>query len=80
MMVGSHAIVKNNSWGTWVAHLVNCPTIDFGSGHDLMVFEIEPHTWLCADSADPAWDSFSLCPSPAHTCVHSCALSLSQNK
>ena len=24
-------------WGAWVAQLVKCPTLDFGSGHDLRV-------------------------------------------
>ena len=24
-------------WGAWVAELVECPTLDFGSGHDLTV-------------------------------------------
>ena len=41
-------------------------TIDSGSGHDLMVHEIEPHIRLCTDSVEPAWDSpsLSLCPFP----------------
>ena len=34
--------LKNLVSGTWVAQLVKCPTLDFGSGHDLMVCEIEP--------------------------------------
>ena len=34
----------------WVQHL----TLDFGSGHDLTVSEIEPRAGLCADSAEPA--------------------------
>ena len=63
---------------------VRCLTFDFGSGHDLMVCEfgphIEPSIGLCADSAEPAWDSLSrflaLCPSP--TRVHAHALSLSK--
>ena len=41
--------------GGSVKHL----TLDFGSGHDLTVHEIEPHIGLCTDSADPAWDSLS---------------------
>ena len=63
-------------WGTWVAQSVKCPTLAFGSGHDLMVHETEHHMGLCVDSTDTAWDSLSLslCPS------HSCALPLSQNK
>ena len=31
---------------------VKCPTLDFGSGDDLMVHEIEPHISLCADSRE----------------------------
>ena len=26
---------------------------DLGSGHDLMVCELEPQVWLCADSSEP---------------------------
>ena len=46
---------------------------DFGSAHDLMVHEFEPHVLLCADSSDPeaALDSVSPSLSPAQ------ALSLS---
>ena len=33
------------------------PTLDVGSGRDLMVHEIEPHVGLCADGAEPAWVS-----------------------
>ena len=46
-------------WGTWVAQAVKHPALDFSSGHDLMVGEIEPCVGLCADSAKPAWDYFS---------------------
>ena len=35
------------------------PTLDFGSGHDLMVCEFEPYVGLCADSVGPAWGSLS---------------------
>ena len=34
----------------WVAQSVKHPTLDLGSGHDLMAPEIEPHIRLCADS------------------------------
>ena len=44
-------------WGTWVVQSVKHPTIDFSSGHDLTVFEIEPCIKLCADNVEPAWDS-----------------------
>ena len=52
-------------------------TLDFGSGHDLSVREIEPHVRVCADNTEPAWGplSPSLCPSPAR--AHALALSLS---
>ena len=43
-----------------MAQSVERPTLDFGLGHDLKVCEFEPHIWLCADSMEPAWDSFSL--------------------
>ena len=58
--------------GTWVAQSVKRPTLDFGSGHDLMVCEFEPRLGLCADSLEPTWDSLSL-PLP-----HSLPLSLSK--
>ena len=53
--------------GAWVAQSGKWPTLDFSSGHDLTVCELEPHVSLCADSTVPAWDSLSLslCPSPA---------------
>ena len=47
-------------WGSWVSQLVK---------HQLLVsaqvivshfHEFEPHIGLCADSADPAWDSLCL--------------------
>ena len=40
-------------------------TLGFGSGHDLTVCGFEPRIGLHANSAEPAWDSLSLCPSPA---------------
>ena len=65
------------TWSTWVAQLVKHPTPDFGSGHDLMVCEIEPYTE--AVSTEPAWDSLSpsLSPSPAHAGTFSLSVSLS---
>ena len=30
------------SWGAWVTQSVKCLTLNFGSGHDLAVCEIEP--------------------------------------
>ena len=45
-----------------MAQLVKFPTLDFGSGHDLMVHGFKPCVALCAESAEPAWNllSFSL--------------------
>ena len=42
-----------------MAQSVKRLTLDFDSGHDLMVCEIELGIWLCADSMEPAWDSLS---------------------
>ena len=45
--------------GAWIAESVKHLTLDFGSAHDLMVCEFEPHIGLCADNVEPAWDSLS---------------------
>ena len=37
-------MLVRDSWGTWVAQSVKRLTLDFGSGYDLTVHEIEPHT------------------------------------
>ena len=39
------------------AQLVKHLTLDLGSGHELTVRELAPRVGLCADSAEPAWDS-----------------------
>ena len=60
---------------------VKHPTLNFGSGHDLMVFEIEPHGGLCADIVGPAWDSLSPSVSaPPCSCSLALFLSLKINK
>ena len=74
-----HAVEKPRHWGTWVSQSVRRPTLDFGSGHDLTVHEIELHVGLCTDSVDPAWDSLShslSLPLP-HLCTRARSLSLS---
>ena len=58
--------------GTWVAQSVEHPALDFGSGHDLTVCGAEPHVGLCADSAEPAWDSLP----PSLSLSLPCSLSL----
>ena len=59
-----------------MAQLDKRPTLDFGSGHDLVTPEWEPRPGICADSDAPTGDSVSLCPSPAH--ARSLSLSLSE--
>ena len=56
--------LNKNLRGTWVAQLVKGPTLDFGSGHDLMVRVIEPHVSLCARCGACLEFSFSFCLSP----------------
>ena len=60
-------------WATWVAQLGKCLILGFGSGHDLVFHEFEPHVGLCADNAEPAWDSLS----PSLFLSLPCLLSLS---
>ena len=64
--------------GAWVAQLFGCLTPDSGSGHDLMVYEVEPQVRLCTDNAKPAWDS--PCISLPLPCSHSLSLSQKENK
>ena len=40
-----------------MAQSVEHPRLDFGSGHDLTVHEIELCIGLYTDSTEPAWDS-----------------------
>ena len=62
-------------WGAWVAQLVKCLTLDFGSGHDLMVCEIEPRIRLhIGHEACLGFSSLHLYPS----LPHSSSLSLSK--
>ena len=68
-----------------MAQLVKCPTLDFNSGHDLLVREIEPRMGLCADSAEPCLRfSFSLSLSLSlvipSSHMHTFSLSLKINK
>ena len=64
-LIPGHAFNHNTLQGAWEARLAKHPTLDFGSGHDLTVCEFEPHIGLSADGTESAWDSLSLCPSPA---------------
>ena len=52
-----------------MAQSVEPPALGFGSGHDLMACEIEPHIGLCTDS-EPPWDSLSASLlAPPHLCA-----------
>ena len=46
-----------------MAQSIKHPTLDYISGHDLVVCEFRPYIGLFADSGEPAWDSLSLLPS-----------------
>ena len=43
----------------WVAQLVNHLTLNFGSGHDHMVHEMEAGVLLGTHGMEPAWGSLS---------------------
>ena len=58
---------NEREWGTWVAQSVKRQTLDFGSGHDLMVCGFESHVRLRTDSGEPAWGSLSLSAPPCIT-------------
>ena len=61
---------------TWVAQSVKLLTFDFGSGHDLMVCDFEPHIGLWTGSTEPARESLS--PSPSAPPLLTKNLSLSK--
>ena len=47
------------SGGAWVAQLIERPTVDFSSGHDLTVREIELRVRLYADSVESLFEILS---------------------
>ena len=65
----------------WMAQLVKCPTLDFGSGHYLTVCEFERYIGLYADTVG-LLGILSPSPSLPLPCLCSVCLSpsLSQNK
>ena len=67
-----------------MAQSLKHPTLNFGSGHDLMVYKFKPLIGLCTDSVEPALDSLSpSLPAPplcACSLARSLSLSLSLNK
>ena len=55
---GSCKFNKNKTeWGAWVAQYVKHPALGSSSGHVPTVCGLGPHTGLCADSMESAWDS-----------------------
>ena len=64
-----------------MAQSVKCLTLDFGSGHDFTVWEMEPSITLRTDRAEPVWDSlFSLSLSLSLSAPPLLALFLKLNK
>ena len=61
-----------------MAQSVKCLTLDFGSGHHLVVLGFRPHVGLCADSMESALDPLSPSLPAPPPLVHS--LPVSQNK
>ena len=60
-----------------MAQSVQCPTLGFGSGHDLTARAFEPRIGLCADSVEPAWYSLSLSVSLSAPPLLTCSPSVS---
>ena len=46
---------------------VGHPTLGFGSGHDVVICEFEPHIALCAVITEPALDPLPPLPRPSPT-------------
>ena len=55
--------------------VVEIPTLDFCSDHDLMVPGVKPHVRLCTDSTEPSRDSLSSSLSLPLPCSHVLSLS-----
>ena len=61
------------------AQSVKRMSLDFDSGHDLVVRGFEPHVGVCTGCAEPAWDSLCLPPLSAPALLSVClSLSLTQ--
>ena len=71
----SHGFKSVSERGPRMAQSVKCPTLDYGSGHDLMVHGFEPHVGLCTGSVELAWDSHTSLLSASPTCALSLSLS-----
>ena len=66
--------------GAWRAQSVKPPTFDFGSAHDLTVYEFKPCIKVHANSTEPAWDALSPSLSASPPLMHALSLSLSLSK
>ena len=49
LKVSTSGLRKISVGGAWVAQLVECPTLGFGSGHDLTLRGFTPLVGLCTD-------------------------------
>ena len=61
---------KTDGRVVWVAQSAKHPTLDFSSGHDLAVRELEPCVGLHTEGTESAWVSLSLslsAPLPRHS-------------
>lgn len=73
-------VYEESCWGAWAAQQVKCPTVEFSSGHDLLVVRSSPKSGS-ALNMEPSYDSPPLSlPSPPHACTCVCACSLSPSK
>ena len=59
LLCTTDVIKMYEEWSSWMAQSVKHLTLDFSSGHDLIVCGIKPCFRLYADSVEPAWDSLS---------------------
>ena len=70
--------------GAWTAQSVKRLTLDVGSGHDVIVPEVDPRIGHHAYGTEPAWDplcvSLSLSFSAPLLMCSACTLAFSQNK
>ena len=76
----SYLLKKLPILGCLGGSVVKRPSLDFGSGHDVMVCEIEPYTRLCDDSVEPAWHPLFSSLSAPPLLVLSLSLSLKIKK
>ena len=69
-----------NMWSAWVAQSVKCQTLDFSSGHDLMVWDEALCPALCWAGSLLRILSLSASPPLTHAHLNALALSLKKTK